>query len=44
MIKPHRIGTLEEKIGFNKTNKSKECKICDFLNLAQKCVIRVIGE
>ena len=41
MIQLHRIGTLEEKIGFNKTN---ECKICNFLNLTQKFVIGVIGE
>ena len=44
MIQLHRIGTLEEKIGFNKTNKSKECKICNFLNLTQNFVIGVIGE
>ena len=28
MIQLHRIGSLEEKIDFNNTNKSKECKIC----------------
>ena len=29
-IQLHRIGTLEERIDFNKTNKSKECKICHY--------------
>ena len=29
-IQLHRIGTLEERIDFNKTNKSKQCKICHY--------------
>ena len=30
MMQLHRIGTLEEKINFNKTDTSKECKICHY--------------